>query len=392
MKYTVFTSIVLIALNTLTEGMDYRTSAHTKKQHNNKVSKYEKNRQFNVCNPFIGLTRHKFFYNFIAYYYIENSNPTYRLLDSIKNFLTLSRVSKHFNMVLTLRTIGTFFKYYTVIDKNETLNYITLFNHKEQYALNRLMMSILIYAGADITKKISFPSHEITQSPLVTAIAHNDARLVRLVLKHKANPNEMVLHQPTLFYARTPKIAQMLLCSGADLRAINASGNNILWHIVSNAGISLSATLLPFYIEKGIDIKKIREKDNACIFHHLAYQSYSLVHDHKNFLKKSKVLLALIPQMINTLNKNNKTPLDLVLAYRQSRPSYLIGKLITLFRDHGGKSADALGECIICFEIKEYMMNIPCSNVHNERICLNCYSDRLQKSDMCLLCHNMLKK
>ncbi len=96
---------------------------------------------------------------------------------------------------------------------------------------------------------------------------------------------------------------------------------------------------MAFYIEKGVPATIRHAWDNSCLLHSIA--SIVSYKEPDNVLKKAKLLLGIIPDMVNTSDNYKRTPIDIAqksLAESKSTHAQVFEKLIKLFRKHGGKN------------------------------------------------------
>ncbi len=146
----------------------------------------------------------------------------------------------------------------------------------------------------------------------------------------------------------------------------SVSKTNILWELVNDQH---SSELMEFYCAHKVDVKKLRPSDHSCLLHRIALFNFScspssikgprpsddFVWSHAdlsdNFLRKVTLLLDVIPGMINELNCNNETPLDIAQKSLKNAQMYdikavivLIDQLILLFRKQGALTARELKE------------------------------------------------
>jgi len=334
---------------------------------------------------------------------------------TIKTFMKLSATCKSFNKLLTFETIGNFCTNYAQNDKDQTLQNITQYMNNYTYKAKRLPALIVSCAGATLK-----PKHEL--DPLFEiaiikpkgdldflfeiAIRHADAQLLKALFKNHA----LVDLGRSFFDAKTIEMVQIFIDNKVNLHVTdNYSKTNVLWYILED---QYPSAIMELYLKHHVDAKKLRS-DNSCVLHKLAKpSSICKINKVDNFLKKAILLLNAIPDMINTLNDYDETPVDAVKAFLQEAKSNgllpeAFEKLLTLFRIRGGLTAQELTQqntspqqivendkectCIICLEPQETMFDVPCANGHpEERICVECYNQLLTTSDKCPICRNVL--
>ncbi len=263
----------------------------------------------------------------------------------------LKKVCKCFKTMLTIQVIGELCQGHTIENKNKVLQKITHAIGATNYHIKRPIILALLYSGAsaDVGKHMKYSAHIETPyqyfSLLHKALIKKDTDLIRLLLKHNADPNQ--LHPnigPLFFFAPNIVIADLFLKNGTDFNAKDRKGNNVLWYVHT-----LSFELINFYIKHNVDTRYINPLDGTCILHILANPSFKYIQDSNNFYKKGVLLIKAIPDMVNTLDKKGKTSIDL-MEEKAKREFYKhstyygkpFKKLIALYRSFGGKTAQEL--------------------------------------------------
>ena len=319
-----------------------------KREYNNYVKKTSHQaKKYNQLNPLAILPK-GIFNNVLSYCHSPYQNPIRALEKSIQYFLALKTTCKRFNKLLTFKTIGNLCKNYTPKTKNNTFKELIEDMHDVHYKIKRLPALILICAGADANIKTR-------KGPLLEdAVYKEDKQLTATLLNHHANPNIHVRGLvPIIFFVKKVKIAQIFIDNNVDLHATDYdSGENVLWQTLQD---KYSYKLMKFYLKNNADTSILNYWNKSCILHALAEESllHYGAHDIKRFLKKGELLLNAIPKkMINTVDRREKTPLDIALASLERakkwdyRAPEAFEKLIVMFRKHGGKTAQELQEDI----------------------------------------------
>lgn len=417
----------------------------------------------NLNNQLLHLP-HNTLQQILSYCLAQDDNQTKALRNSIKFFMQLSTTCYKLRWLVTHQTIGNLCKDYKSRAKTKNLKKVVQSMDKHTYHTKRLPALILICSG--VFEKTEYDVYWLLEQVL----ANNDVELVATLFKHNAidqNRKTIPFGHPILFCATTKKIAQMFIAHGADIHAINNEGKNILWIIAYND--PYPSKLLHFYLQQGVNARRLNHFFGSCLFHELARTFSDKNTDIDNFLKKAKLILNAIPDMINTLNNIEKTPLDvaqesLEIAYVRGTESHYYGKaeayekLIALFKQYGAKTVqeiinviDMQGEtplirtvkrkdiarvaqllelgadanirdntkskaidyatstamvtllmshtkqeiepsCIICFSTDGEIVDVPCTNQHDERMCLTCYNTLLSINDSCPLCRSAFKQ
>lgn len=108
-----------------------------------------------------------------------------------------------------------------------------------------------------------------------------------------------------------------------------------------------SSDKLKCCLEGCADVTKVNDA-GFCLLHQLiCLNCYAHIADKDDFLKKGELLLHAIPGMINALNRYGETPTDYAYMgwkttkYQESQAE-AFGKLIYLYKSHGGKTAQQL--------------------------------------------------
>jgi len=310
----------------------------------------ERAEQFNQNNPLFLLPRETLDH-ILSYCQAEDKDQVKSLEKSIKTFLQLSRVCKNFNTLLTFETIGKLCKNYELVDKNNVLKKLLETINNFTYKTKRPCALVLVYAGADVNTQVS-----ISDCLLGTATIYSDEQMIEILFKHNADPNvKSCANNPLIFYVTTIKTAQMFIDNGVDIHATSSYiGTNILWNILYDSGFHhYPSELVELYLKYQVNATQLNSDDNSCLLHKHAGSSYSkFIKDTDNFLKKGTLLLNAMPKkMINALNKQGQTPVDIALAsleevkrYKCTKSTTAYEQLIVLYRAYGGLTAQELRE------------------------------------------------
>lgn len=327
-----FKAILVFAISTILVSVQAMLNLNTAIR-----NKSEQAERYNQHNALVSLQKNAF-NKILLHCHTHDYDPAQALEKSIKTFIALSTISKHFNALLTCETIGELCKNYSRTNKKKVLKKIMKNMHISNYNAKRFPALILICAGAD-------PNTVVNGSSLLyKAVTHEDEQLLTTLFKYNANSNEACEVCPTFFYAETVEIAQIFINNEVNVHTTESHNKtNVLWDVLDN---EYPIELIKFYLEQNVDATAIRPFDNACLLHELAWSNYYVhLSSPDNFLKKAILLLDTIPYMINTLNKNGSTPIDLAYKSQQERLySDAFKELIILFRKCGGKTAQELKE------------------------------------------------
>ena len=143
------------------------------------------------------------------------------------------------------------------------------------------------------------------QRPLGRAMHWQDYYLIKLLLKHGADPNLIVnRYSPALVLAGNKKLAELLLKHGAD---VNARGGYPLLHTVFFE-LYDEADLAQLYIDNGASVNAVDEEGNTLL--HLLSNYLYWKNDGK-WLKKAQILLAAGAD-VEIKNKEGKTAIDIL--------------------------------------------------------------------------------
>jgi len=271
------------------------------------------------------------------------------LENSIKSFMNMSMACRNFNRLLTFKTIGELCESYTQKDKKNALQNILRTINEFNCQTRRLPILVLVTAGAQNKTKNWW------NSLLYKAILYKNIELASIAFRCDANPNIInPFGDPVLFDVKTVEMAQLFIDNNVHLNdaVSNDDKTNILWYLT---GDQHPADLMELYLTHGADAKTLRPCDNFCLLHQIAksHPFFELVsvkdsmNDPDNFLQKGILLLNAIPDMINTLDINNQTPLDVAQETLEElmlygEPGTDLEKLIILFKKCGGITAQEL--------------------------------------------------
>lgn len=297
---------------------------------------------------------------------VEDDGPVKELTNNIKNFMSLRIICESGNRLFTPEKIGSLCKSYPQEVKNKVLKNLI---EKDRYNFKskRLPILILICAGASVTIKID------EKYLLEEAILHNDIPFVETLFKYHLyqdlTDDTRFRKKPSFFLASTVEMAKVFIKNKVNIHATSPTlKNNILWELVNG---QYSSELMEFYFARGVDVKGLRLCDNACLLHRIAWFSFNCLNrslsikglssfddadsvwfnadTSDNFFRKVELLLDVIPDMINELNCEDETPLDVAHRSLRNAQSYnikaavvLIDKLVSLFRKQGAFTAQEL--------------------------------------------------
>ncbi len=280
------------------------------------------------------LTRlpHEILFMIFPHCITQDENQVTSLEKSIKTLMLLKSTCKIFNGLLNLKNIGHLCKGYTQDAKSKALHKVML--SIPPYIPRRTPIFILVYAGANTNVKA------YRHSLLFSATLNNDTELITTLFEHQASPNAKTTQGPVFFHSRTTEIAQLFIAKGANVHAVSY-GTNVLWSTLDS---QYPSDLVELYLTHKVDAKQLNPYDNSCLLHALASDYY--IRDADVFLKKAIILLNAIPDMINALDEDGQTPMNIAQNSLEESQKYgtpeVLKKLITLFKERGGLTARKL--------------------------------------------------
>lgn len=275
-----------------------------------------------------------FFYTDKESYYDNTRKST--LETDIKKFMQLRSMCTTFNRLLTSEVIGKFCKTYSKEYKKNMvrrlLKEITQYTdfldpvratnpncrlvknaertkyHKEK--IKSLLFPALIAAHADVYESplIVHTSH-FDSSLWKAALLIDDAEFLTILIKDCHLQPWYIIDTsktPPCFYAKTIKTAQVIIDN--QLYKYDYKKPNILWQVIH---YGYPAEVLELYIQNKFDIEWLHPDSGDCLLHALVHLFYNDKED-TNFIKKVELLLTKMPDKINTVNKKDFTPLDVV--------------------------------------------------------------------------------
>jgi len=358
--------------------------------------------EYNRKNILLSLPN-EILYSILAYS-VDTTKP---LKDIMKSSLLLTTTCKKSNTPELLILIGKACSCYGIAEKNSVMKQLLSKMNDIDYWNRRNGAFLLTYAGAD-NNADSF------LSGLIAAIQHEDKQMIVALFQNNVSPNQQKgRNDPDFFSINKIEIAQMFIDQGVNLNVEGLYSPNVLWTCLTQ---NYSSGLIEFYLNHKADAKTINIVSDECILHRFARCRHRYIRSIEDYVQIGTLFLKVAPEIINTLNRQKETPLDIVKEImkeeKQNTYTYKVCvTLVELFEKHGGKTAQQLkqdeqkrkqelrnakseknenSDCIICFGISNNMMHIPCPNVHSERLCVGCYDSLLKFSNNCPLCRTAL--
>ena len=296
--------------------------------------KAEKAEEYNQHDGLTAL--HNDIFNYMLPYCHTNNNAEAEALEeSIKTFMRLRIVCKKFNTLLTFETIGTLCHNYAPHIKSQTFRKLIKPTYDPHDKIKHLPALIVLCAGTDINTEIEL------NDLLFEAVRSNDIQVTTALFKYHAHPHIQNESGPIFFHAKTVEMAQLFIANKVNVHMVSSwPKTNIFWEIIKN---EYPSELMALYLAHNVDAKKLRPSDNACLLHRLASLPVNM---DDNFFEKAQLLLNAAPDMINTINNKNKTPLDIAQEElekaKKDGSSETIEKLIALFKEYSGKTTQEL--------------------------------------------------
>jgi hypothetical protein len=227
---------------------------------------------------------------------VSQINP---LEDGIKSALALRTTCKHF-YTLPLEHFGKAYQHHNKTEKNAILKNVLLNMNDKNYWNRRCGALMLIHAGADNNADEGYPL-------LQKAILKNDTDMITTLLENGTNPSQKSYGAPNFFYIKTIDIAKIFTAYGVNW---NTEGSypecNVLWaNILHNP----SSKLIQFYLNHHVNTKKI-DSDGNCLLHFLVRHPAYSMRDIDDYVKIGTLLIKAAPELVNTLNNKDETPID----------------------------------------------------------------------------------
>lgn len=260
------------------------------------------------------------------------------LKKSIKTFMKLRSTCKFMYRFLTYEKIAKFCENYTPETKLLTFKNLMKVTSTPDDEIRHTPAIIVLYTGID-TSEIK---NEL-ECLLVEAVKCNNIHHATILFRHKPDPNIQHNTTPLFFYAKTIEMVQIFIENNVDIHTTISCwpGLNVLWEVVKTI---YPSDLMKFYLNNHVNANKLHPSDNSCLFHKLPWSNLSI---DTNFFKKAQLLLEAIPYMVNTFDNKEQTPLDLAynaleIYRKKNRNSDTLETVITLLREHGGKTRQEL--------------------------------------------------
>ncbi len=268
--------------------------------------------------------------------------------DAIKTALALRVTCKTF-YELPLEHFSKAYKHHDLTEKNRLL---TSINYYKQY-YNKICKSlILTLAGTQ------------DDSLIVEAIRHDDIETINILFEKNAVFNQTSYYSTPIFcFATKPETLKTLIENGVNLNQEVSFQENVLWYYIR---YNPSSKLFKFCLDNHVNATAIDPSNGDCLLHFLVNHPLCPPTDINDYVKIGVLLLEKVPHLINKKNHKGKTPIDAAQEYNKNDSIITNNKgrkankqLITLFKQHGGKTAKQLKkdqeqyQQLVC-QIKEF--------------------------------------
>jgi hypothetical protein len=283
-------------------------------------------------------------------------DTTKSLKEIIRPALLLKTTCKNFNLNQLPITIGKVCKCYPIEEKNTVMKLLLEQTNSLNYDSKRNALLLLAYAGANNN---AYKHHPL----LLQAIDYNDPQMIAVLFENGTKPDQkkysQILSQstPIFFDIRTVSIAKMFAEKGLNL---NSQSDNLEKPNVLSACIigGRSLELFKFYLDHNVDAKQ-KNRWGSCLLHDLAL-NFSHFDNVNDCVQIATLLLKAAPDIINTLNLFDKTPLDTAKEKLENSKQHDYNSNLTLFellqnknynstialieflKNHDGKTAEEL--------------------------------------------------
>lgn len=256
-------------------------------------------------------------------------DPQNSVEENLRTSLVLSRVCTQLNDV---SYYVTFLEKHPEADKNAAFIQILDTINDAKYFSRRKPLQLLLHAGADPNC-----TTDVRHSLLERAIDYNDFGMILLLSDYKANFNMKDIHGDSLIFSvQSESIARIFESEGADFHAKSRFYPNVLsfccWSLYESEGIK---SLVQFYLDKKVD-PRILDERKRCLLHQIAGTDY-IGQLSESYQETVILFLNLLPDLINTLDNDKKTSLDLALENHFQHKN-----IIELFKKYGAKTAQEL--------------------------------------------------
>lgn len=160
---------------------------------------------------------------------------------------------------------------------------------------------------------IEYKQDILLTDQLFNAVKKNDIQTIKTLFEcGDLDPNITDNQRPLFFYAPTADMALLFTNNGVNVHATDAHGANVLQYLIDK---NYPTDLIGLYLACDVNT---RYKE-SCLLHLFCHQLPK-----KNFAKHielAKILLTLMPNMINAIDSKGRTPLDIAQTHCPDKSS-----------------------------------------------------------------------
>jgi hypothetical protein len=247
------------------------------------------------------------------------------IVKTIKNVMALSCTCKKFRQTLDCKIVGEIFKKYSDEAKKYLLKKI-VFRVKGYHGYRSLESDVHMQAIDYLARRYLFlgfinAGAPVPEKLIDTALYYDDIELISLLCEKKINlcAFRHNIDEPLFFNLQTKRMAKLCEKNNIDLHMTSISCPNILWKVVSNSKIS--SNVLEHLLARNIAILPRIGNGNS-LLHKLVISCTYSIKDINDHINKGKLLLKKQPDLINTLNNDKETPLDVAKGILKILKSY----------------------------------------------------------------------
>jgi hypothetical protein len=233
------------------------------------------------------------FRDILSHLCVPNKDQVCSLRQTLYMYMKLRMTSSHFNTLLTHEAVGNFCADYRQNIKRKAVTFFIISCKDSSYYKIRTLLMLLAHARAPIEPRL-----------LEIAAVNGDEEFLRILFNHHAQPNMTYCGRPIFFELKTIPLITLFIEHGLDIHVHDDKGLNVLWSVISQG---YPPEIMEKYLTFEVDPRQVDAKGRN-LLHRLVNQDYYEGFD--NLLKKAKLLLAAIPDMINSVDLGFRTPLD----------------------------------------------------------------------------------
>ena len=269
-------------------------------------------------------------FNLIIAHSINTAKSLKKILNPALNLCTICRACNTNDLLINM---GKLCKVYSLEEKNKAMEMLLKNMNDFKYHNRRHAALLLTYAGAENNAYKYYPLLDF-------ATQQSDEQMITTLFENGANPNQKSFdNEPACFNIKNVNIAKIFVKYGVDFNIQGYSLNpNILF---ASLCYNYSPELIEFYINNKVDITIKGYNNNSNLLHALAAK-HLYKYNINNYIKIGLLLIKAAPELLNALNDDENTPLDIAQQQVGKNKYNIMIALITLFEKHGGKTAKQL--------------------------------------------------